>query len=465
MNINPAWTSVAAVVEAGLCTQCGACVSMCPHNNVEIYRDKHFRFYPAVVAPDACIQKCKSMCVEICAGVHEDPGLWKKEPIVPATYEEFCNGPILKTYVGYSRDAGIRNRASSGGLVTSLLVYLLDSRQIDGVLLVGPTGPTPTEHEIKVARTRAEIEDACGSKYYPMPIGERFRELLSFSERYAVVLLGCQMRSLRLLERRIAPLRRSILLRIGLICGYCSGFKATADQVREWGIKRDSDIYRIDYRDGKWPGKFRVQAAGGIDKSAVIYEFLERLPFTTNLRCMICSDLMNETADITVGDAWLRQLTDRKDEGWSIAAARNLEALNYLEAAAREGAVYLEAVDNATLAKTQEKPMRYKKDALRVRLWFVGTILHRTVPDNDFDRFAAHFNANLWNKTGNVLFLLTLCIFFQRDRFRRWVFQYVPRALLRKYVRMIFLMIAHDGVRSFVAKLLLGKEPALNCDV
>ncbi len=462
VHINPDWPHVGFVVNADLCTQCGACTSMCPHQNIEMVRDEHFRFYPLIKSEEPCINRCKSLCVEVCSGVHEDPSLWKREPIVPKDYEEYCTGPVIETLIGYSTDMKIRSRGTSGGVVTGLLVYLLETGKIDGALIIGSNNTEPSRHDIFIARTRAEIESAWGSKYYPMPIGEHFRNLISHRERFAVVLLGCHMRALRLMERRITPLKRSIVLRIGLICGYCSGYKATADQALEWGMTNLTQIGRVDYRDGKWPGNVRIRE-GARDEQTLIYNFLGRLPFTTNQRCMVCSDLMNETADITLGDAWLKELTAKKDEGWSVLTIRTARAKDLIYCARRDGALFLEDADTSRLIQSQDKPLRYKKYGLQTRRWFARYILRHHIPNQNILPETTKIS-NLWNHVGNILFLITLSVFFKRDTLRRLMYRTVKPEVIQWYVRMIFLMIAHDGHGSFLLKWMSKRAPAMNCD-
>jgi hypothetical protein len=71
----------------------------------------------------------------------------------------------------------------------------------------------------------------------------------------------------------------------------------------------------------------------------------------------------------------------------------------------------------------------------------------------------------LWNVAGNVLFLLTNRIFFGRDRLRRALMQWLPRTVIRSYVKLLFLMIGHgDRDRSFLRSCLSGRTKALNCD-
>jgi coenzyme F420 hydrogenase subunit beta len=463
IHINPDWLNIDKVVDNDLCTQCGACVAMCPHDNILLERDEHFRYFPRVKVEEPCVKSCKSLCVDVCAGVQEDPSLWKKEPIVAETYDDYCAGPIQETWIGYSTDPVTRARGTSGGLVTGLLVYLLETGRIDGVLLVGPNKEDALQHDIVIARTREEIEDSWGSKYYPMPIGRRFRELVSSDEKFAVVLLGCHMRSLRLMERKLPRLRQSIVLRIGLICGYCAGFKAVQDQAKDFGIPDLSQNKRIDYREGKWPGYVRIQTPE-MDKRTIIYDFLQRIPFTTNYRCTICSDLMNETADITVGDAWLKELTRRKDEGWSVIGVYNPAVMPLIHAAREDGALYLEEADTETFVRSQEKPMRYKKHALQVRLQFASKVMGRTLPNNDFRHLDDGFKVNVWNRIGNRLFMLTMWTFSLRDSLRGTMYRRVPRKWINWYVRSVFLMIAHDGKGSFLRKWLFGDQPMLNCD-
>lgn len=461
-HVNPDWLNIESVVENDLCTQCGACAAMCPHKTIELERDEHFRYFPRVRDESLCIDRCKSLCVQVCAGVQEDPSLWERNPIVAETYDEYCAGAITDTWIGYANDPGIRARGTSGGLITGLLVYLLESGQIDGVLLVGANKKDPLHHDIFIARTREEIEDSWGSKYYPMPMGAHFRELVSSTERFAVVLLGCHMRSLRLMERKLPRLEMSIVLRIGLICGYCAGFKAVADQARDWEIDLEKNR-RIDYREGKWPGNVRIQTEDQ-DKRTLIYNFLTRIPFTTNYRCTICSDLMNETADVVVGDAWLKELTDRKDEGWSVIAVRNPSVVPMIESAIRDGALHLEPADTETFVRSQEKPMRYKKHALVTRLKFASRVMGRTLPNIDLSRYPDGFQTNFWNRLGNRLFMLTSWMFALNDPLRRAMYRFIPRKGVQWWVRSIFLMIAHDGNGSFLSKWLLKKEPMLNCD-
>ena len=135
-----------------------------------------------------------------------------------------------------------------------------------------------------------------------------------------------------------------------------------------------------------------------------------------------------------------------------------------IEQGCKDGAFYLEEVDSSTFVRSQEKPMRYKKHALKVRLWFVKNVLRRSIPNHNIDRFEDGFEANRWNILGNLIFMTTMTVFFKRDRLRRAMYKIVPHKVVGWYVWSVFLMIAHEGKSSFLYKWLLRKDPAMNCD-
>lgn len=465
-NGAPSGIATAADVAAqGLCTQCGVCASACPFANIRIKRDAHWRYVPEITDAALCREKCSGICVQVCGGVHEDTALWNMPEFARDSYQEWLLGKIRSVRIGYAADAHIRLRGSSGGVVTALLLYLLENKIIDGALVIGAYDPARGEHVPFIARTPAELASAWGSKYYPMPLGLHFRNMMNSGEKYAVVLMGCHMRSLRRMEQRFPALKRAIVLRIGLICGYCSGFKAVLDQAREWGIADFSEVTALNYRKGLWPGNFHIGTLRG-DREQVIYDFLLRLPFTTNIRCMVCSDLMNDCSDITVGDAWLPEFTGKRDAGWSIAALRSPEAEEMVDRAMTGGALKMLASNPETFARSQEKPLRYKKTAFRVRRDYVEKRMKLSVPAYDFQQgeLIAGMRPNFWNRLGNRWFMGLVRLFFPRDRLRRFVYRRFPASLIRRCVRFIFLMIAHDGKTAFWRKWLRRGEPVLNSD-
>ncbi len=76
-------------------------------------------------------------------------------------------------FLAHSADADIRFGATSGGCVTTLLLGLLRSRQIDGAVVTRLSDADPLRAEPFIARTEGEILSAIGSKYLPVPVNTK----------------------------------------------------------------------------------------------------------------------------------------------------------------------------------------------------------------------------------------------------------------------------------------------------
>ena len=83
-----------------------------------------------------------------------------------------------------------------------------------------------------------------------------------------------------------------------------------------------SQISKLEYRAGNWPGKLRITLKSGrlieLEKFYANYMSL----FYAVERSLLCIDLTNELADISFGDAWAPHLED-KNEGYTLIVARS----------------------------------------------------------------------------------------------------------------------------------------------
>ena len=106
-----------------LCTGCGLCKSI---NNIQFIKDGNFE-YPDVKKEDI------SLLEKVCPS----NGLKFNEGTID-NYEPWGN--YLNVYKGYSLNDDIRFKSASGGIITSVLCYLLEHKYIDGVLQVKSNG-------------------------------------------------------------------------------------------------------------------------------------------------------------------------------------------------------------------------------------------------------------------------------------------------------------------------------------
>ena len=161
--------TITSVVDGGLCTGCGTCVSLCPLSAIGLIKDNSRGIYIPRVDQAICNQ-C-GICFQVCPGHSVDfdqlnMSIFGKKP------ENTVLGHFINCYTGYATDFDIRYNAASGGLVSAMLIYALEKGLIDGALVTGMSKINPLEPEPFIARTREEVISASKSKYFPVTYTE-----------------------------------------------------------------------------------------------------------------------------------------------------------------------------------------------------------------------------------------------------------------------------------------------------
>ena len=255
--------TVERVVERGLCTGCGTCVSMCPSQAIDMILDSKLQIYVPKIERAKCTG-C-GLCIKVCPGHAVDFKQLNKVFLEKDLQDNTLNvmlGYYLNCYTGYSMNSDIRFDSSSGGIVTELLIFALEEGLIDGALVTRMNKERPLEPEPFIARTRSEIIEASKSKYCPVPANIALREILKRDGRYAVVGVPCQLHGTRKAELVNKKLRDRIVLHLGIFCGANDSFHQNEYLLYQWRIKPD-DVAKIDYRGGGWPGVLTIKLKSG----------------------------------------------------------------------------------------------------------------------------------------------------------------------------------------------------------
>jgi len=216
---------------------------------------------------------------------------------------------IMKNYIGsykniyicQSKDKKILKKSSSGGFVTSSLIYALKNKIIDATIVVSMSNKQPWKYEVRLAKTEKDIISSAGSKYTIIPLNE-FLKIANNNQKINLAMVGlpCHITAIKQLQKK--GLYKNIKLLIGLFCGYNMPFKATEFLIKKSKIKHNQ-IKTLEYRGNNYPGGFLIKS----NKKKFFlpkgyYDFLN-LTFVPK-GCLRCKDYTNELADISVGDAW-----------------------------------------------------------------------------------------------------------------------------------------------------------------
>ena len=311
--------NIESVVKNRLCTGCGTCAGVCPRHSITMLIDRRKGLFLPLVNPQTCIS-CGE-CLKACPGASLDFSALNKE-IMGGPLQDVVAGCYQNIYSGYASEHDIRFNCTSGGLITALLIYALESHLIDGALVTGWNPEKPALPRPFIARNRQEIISSAGSRYCPVPANLAVQSILETPGTFAVVGLPCHIQGLRKAAAQNARLKEKIVLYLGIQCSHTDTFLMTEFLLSR--LKIDfSEVTALSYRGEGWPGFMTVVSRDGRRVQVPYFQYIawHEFNFFTPDRCLSCCDSLNKLADITLGDFWLPGF--KKTAGDSVVVARS----------------------------------------------------------------------------------------------------------------------------------------------
>ncbi len=286
------------VIDAGRCIQCGTCVAACPSDSIGIGDDG----LPELV------KMCTgcSLCWDFCPR----GGLRYERQWVITGGEDNVKGagdPITEFSARVEEDW--RHNSQDGGVVTGVLIRLMEEGEIDGALIASESDEDPWKAEGFMATTPEELKANTGTIYnQTMALGH-----LDFSkwedkfekdwEDISLALVGtpCEIEGIRALQdfeweygSQEAAIR-SIDYRIALMCTKNFNYQQLiGEQLQE---QRDIDIENVGKMD-VLHGKLMVDDLEG---NRILEEDIENFHDAALKGCNECADFTGFCADLTVG--------------------------------------------------------------------------------------------------------------------------------------------------------------------
>ena len=357
--------TIESVIKDELCTGCGTCVGLCPKEAIEMVIDRHKGIYVPQLDKERC-NEC-GICFEVCPG-HAVDFKYLNQEIFSKQTEDIILGNYLNCYLGHATDYDIRFNSASGGLVTALLIFALEQGIINGALVTKMSEENPLEPEPFIARTREEIIAASKSKYCPVPANIALKEILKEEGKFAVVGLPCHTHGIRKAELVNKKLKGKIALHLGLICGHTPNFMGTEFLLRRANLTMD-EVTSIDYRGKGWPGVMAIQSRSSQDIFIPYFDAWRIFGYCFYpTRCILCCDGAAELAAISLGDAWLPELSHDK-LGTSVIVSRSEIVEKILQDMMSQGKLQLVEVTNTTVTQSQGG-FYFKKRSIKVNILF-----------------------------------------------------------------------------------------------
>jgi coenzyme F420 hydrogenase subunit beta len=292
-------------------------------------------------------------------------------------------GNIHHIEEAWSSDTTIRHKASSGGVLTTLAIFLLENKKVDGILQVGVDEGSYLYNSLKISKTRDDIIRNIGSRYAPALVFGQLKIILDTCEDvYAFIGKPCDIAGIKNFITQFPEYKTRIKYFLSLFCAGMPSYIGTHKVLELAG--HDEKPVTIKYRGDGWPGFFKADYTQHPQfKISYSDSWGKILGKYLCLRCKICPDGVGLLSDITVGDSW--KTTNgypdfQEAEGRSFVMVRNEAGSELYEDAKAKGIITSEPFDIKLLQQIQ----RYQFE----RRIFAG---FRVIPVAIWTRFNLRF--------------------------------------------------------------------------
>jgi coenzyme F420 hydrogenase subunit beta len=350
--------SLTEVAASGLCSGCGLCAGMARGGTVKMVMTDEGFLRPHV-APNIDPAE-HARLLGMCPGFHLEQ-LSTRAPYLNAHW-----GPYRRLAKAHAADPMLRHRGSSGGVISAITNFLLETSQVQFVLHVRADADAPLRSRIQTSRNLNELLEAAGARYGPAAPLARLGEMLAWDLPFAIVGKPCDIAGVRNLAARDPRVDRLVRYTIAFFCGGVSSLCISEQIVRKYGLE-PQDVAALRYRGFGCPGATHIAAKDGRTFEQTYDEtWSEELNQEIQFRCKICADSTGEHADIVCGDAWetLDGYAHVEHEGWNSVIARSAAGDQLLRAAEAAGVVVTKPLSIDALDRIQPHQVERKAQML-----------------------------------------------------------------------------------------------------
>ncbi|MEM4468642.1 MAG: Coenzyme F420 hydrogenase/dehydrogenase, beta subunit C-terminal domain [Candidatus Nezhaarchaeales archaeon] len=340
-------TNVYQLLDANICSICGACVIACHWKAV--YFDPRT---PSRVSRDVKLCVDCSRCLIVCP----QATLWVRRDFYLDDFK------IMGAYHARSKDEKVLSIAQDGGTVTTMAMRALERKLVDAVILAGTEDrliPKPV-----LAFTPEDVLKCAKSKYFYIP---SLIELGRYDKVKSVMVVGlpCQIRAIERLAEFDIGISRKVTYKVGLFCKHNLDYDSMVERLLPKVGVAVEDLAKVDVK-----GKVIVY-----DKAGRSYELpLSEYESLTRPSCLQCPEFVSRYADINVGSTGA-------PDGWNmvlVMSKRGEELINALM-----DALEIKRPANDELNKVYRMDRGKRREASRFFKEFYGVEVGERFLDRD----------------------------------------------------------------------------------
>ncbi len=383
-----------------LCNRCGSCAGL--SEGKIVFRDREGKYLPEAVEPLTDDEHTRLL--NACSGKYFSFPEFNKIFYKDASHFHTYLGSYESIRSGYCTDESVRRNSASGGLLSAILIFLLETKKIDGAVVTRMSHATPWLTEPFIATTREEIMEAAQSKYIITSVNEILARSRDFKGRLAYTGLPGQVQSIRKLQSVKDPAVANIEYLFGPFYGNTLYFSSVKSFLRSYGEKDYTKIRHLWFRHGEWPGNMRVEMDSGHAFELKKFHANYLIPFHIVKNSLYCTDLTNEFTDISGGDAWAPDY-EQRGKGFSLVIGRTEKGEKIIREMMEAGLLILEPLAEEEAISMHSHGYDFKKRGSFIRIAF-RKWTGRAVPDYGYSVRGFPPGRYLMETVISMLFLL-----------------------------------------------------------
>jgi coenzyme F420 hydrogenase subunit beta len=404
------------VMRSELCNRCGSCVGL--SDGKIIFENREGKYLPKMVeqVDDATADRLW----EACSGKEFDFNKYNEIFYSDRPHFHEYTGSYHNIYIGYTTDEQVRRNSASGGIISAVLIYLLETGKIDGAIALRMSNEKPWLSEPFIARTKEDILEAAQSKYTISSVNEILPEAENFEGTLAYVGLPGQVQSIRKLQAVNDPSVKNIKYLFGPFYGNTLYFSSISSFLRTYKEKNFRDITKLYFRHGEWPGNMRVELKSGRIIELKKFHANYLIPFHVLRNSLYCTDLANEFTDISGGDAWA-PVYEERGKGFSMILTRTAQGQQILDDMVKDGYLSADLLEEDEAITMHSHGYDFKKRGSFIRIKF-RKMLGKSVPDYGYQLKGFPASRYLMEMIISTMFLL------MSTKLARWIVeQFSPK--------------------------------------